>query len=32
MEDKDFMQRLAPDYDVEDLLARFGRVKPPIAA
>ena len=32
LEDKDFMQRLAPNYDVEDLLVRFGRVKPPIAA
>ena len=32
LEDKDFMQRLAPDYDVEDLLVRFGRVKPPLAA
>ncbi len=32
LEDKDFMQRLAPNYDVADLLVRFGRVKPPIAA
>ena len=32
LEDKDFMQRLAPNYDVEDLLVRFGRVEPPIAA
>ena len=32
LEDKDFMQRLAPNYDVEDLLVRFGRVKPAIAA
>ena len=32
LEDKDFMQRLAPNYDVEDLLVRFGRLKPPIAA
>ena len=32
LEDKDFMERLAPNYDVADLLVRFGRVKPPIAA
>ena len=32
LEDKDVMRRVAPDYDVEDLLVRFGRVKPPIAA
>ncbi len=32
LEDKDFMQRLAPDYDSGDLLIRFGRIKPPIAA
>ena len=32
LEDKDFMERLAPNYDVEDLLVRFCRVKPPIAA
>ena len=32
LEDKDFMQRFAPDYDVADLLVRFGRIKPPIAA
>ena len=32
LEDNEFMQRFAPNYDVEDLLVRFGRVKPPIAA
>jgi hypothetical protein len=32
LEDKEVMRRVAPDYDVEDLLVRFGRVKPPIAA
>jgi|GEM_PF-572796 len=32
LEDKDVMRRVAPHYDVEDLLVRFGRVKPPIAA
>ncbi len=32
LEDKDVMRRVAPDYDAEDLLIRFGRIKPPIAA
>ncbi len=32
LEDKDFMHRLAPNYDVADLLVRFGRVKLPDAA
>ena len=32
MENKDLMQRFAPNYDIGDLLVRFGRVRPPIAA
>ena len=32
LEDKEVMQRVAPNYDVADLLVRFGRIKPPIAA
>ena len=32
LQDTDVMQRFAPNYDVEDLLVRFGRVKPSIAA
>ena len=32
LEDTEFMERLAPNHNVEDSLARFCRVKPPIAA
>jgi hypothetical protein len=32
LEDNEVMQKIAPDYEVDELLIRFGRRKPPIAA